>query len=249
MERRNSAMENPTQLWTRPLYQPSAQRSFLFWVVWLDKPDAELFIDAKRHGFPPGDSAGLDLDVIEDAEWLGSFLQGPIANMAHFSLEPLGQCPRAVLIRGHFPDSADLRALQTGMAFLKVYADLGALAAIDLVATRWWQPCEIQALAPARPFDPKEHLSVVSERSEDHFCNTRGMAKFARPELFVRRVRGDQIQETADRLWSFAKEMANGKLLLHHPQLKAWPDDTDQDTPAHGIAPSMFRNASLELIS
>ncbi len=241
-------MENPTKLWTRPLYQPSGQRSFLFWVVWLDKPDAELYIDAKRHGFPPGDSAGLDLDIIEDAEWLGSFLQGPIANMADFSLEPLGRCPRAVLIRGHFADSADLRALQTGMAFLKVYADLGALAAIDLVATRWWQPREILALAPDRPFDPHEHLSVVSERGEQHFCNTRGMAKFARPELFVRQVPNARIQEVADRLWGFAKEMAQGRLLTGEPALRAWPDDTDQEEPAHGIAPSMFRNASLELL-
>lgn len=241
-------MENPTELWTRPLYQPSGQRSFLFWVVWLDKPEAELFIDAKRHGFPPGDSAGLDLDVVEDAEWLGSFLQGPIANMAGFSLEPLGKCPRALLLRGHFPDSAELRALQTGMAFLKAYFDLGALAAIDLVATRWWQPQEILDLAPDRPFDPHEHISVVSERGEEHFCNTRGMAKFARPELFVRKVPADRIQEAADTLWGLAKEMAQGKLLNNHPQLKAWPDDTDQDQPAHGVAPSMFRNASLEYV-
>ena len=241
-------MENPTRLWTRPFYQPSGQRSFLFWVVWLENPDAQLYIDARRHGFPPGDSAGLDLDVIEGADWLGGFLQGPIANMAHFPLGKLSQCPRAVLLRGHFPDSADLRALQTGMAFLKVYCDLGALAVLDLVATRWWQPSEIQALAPDRPFDPHEHLSVVSERSQEHFCNTRGMAKFARPELFVRQVPIGKIQQVADSLWSFAKDMAHGKLLPDHPQLKAWPDDTDQDHPAHGVGPSMFRNSSLEFL-
>ena len=241
-------MDNPTQLWTRPSYQPSAQRSFLFWVVWLDRPATEVFIDAKRHGFPPGPSAGLDLDEIEDAEWLGSFLQGPIANMADFSLEPLGACPRAVLIRGHFPDSAELRPLQTGMAFLKAYVDLGALAAIDLVATRWWQAGEIASLRPDRLFDPREHISVVSERSDEHFCNTRGMAKFARPELFVRKVPPARIQVVADTIWNMAREMAEGKLLSNHPQLKAWPDDTDQDEPAHGIAPSMFRNASLELL-
>jgi hypothetical protein len=241
-------MENPTRLWTRLHYQPSAQRSFLFWVVWLDRPATELFIDPGRHGFPPGPSVGLDLDLIEDAEWLGSFLQGPIANMADFSLEPLAGCRQAVLIRGHFPDAADLRPLQTGMAFLKAYADLGAPAAIDLVATRWWQASQILALPPGRPFDPHEHISVVSERSQEHFCNTRGMAKFARPELFVRKVPPDRIQEVADSLWALAKEMAQGKLLTNHPQLKAWPDDTDQDEPAHGIAPSMFRNASLELL-
>ncbi|MFN8609652.1 MAG: hypothetical protein U0931_19085 [Vulcanimicrobiota bacterium] len=241
-------MENAIELWTRPLYQPSAQRSFLFWVVWLDRPAAELFIDPKRHGFPGGPSAGLELDIIEDSEWLGSFLHGPIANMADFPLEPLGQCPRAVLIRGHFPDSAELRALQTGMAFLKAYVDLGALAAIDLVATRWWQPSEIMALRPDRPFDPHEHISVVSERGEEHFCNTRGMAKFARPELFVRKVPAHRIQEVADTIWGLARQMADGKLLTEHPQLRAWPDDTDQDEPAHGIAPSMFRNSSLELV-
>lgn len=241
-------MDNPTTVWTRSLYQPSAQRSFLFWVVWLDRPANELVIDTKRHGFPPGPSSGLDLELIEDAEWLGSFLRGPIARMADFSLEGLETCPRAVLIRGHFADSAEMRPLQTGMAFLKAYADLGALAAIDLVATRWWQPGELQALVPDRPFDLHEHISVVSERGDEHFCNTRGLAKFARPELFVRQVPGDRIQEVADQLWGFARELAEGGLLNNHPQLRAWPDDTDQEKPAHGIAPSMFRNASLELL-
>lgn len=225
--------------WIRPYFQPALARSFLYWIVWMPEPGRELSLSRQRHGLPDGSLPEFTVRSINDAEWLSGFLQ---LGGDHSELR---SCLDGVVIRGHFPDSQDMFALQAGLSIVKAYCDAGALAVLDLVGIRWWQPEALLALPPDRPFHLPEHVEVVWERSGDHLCNTRGMAKFARPELFTRNVDADQIESVAAQLWAMAEEMALGR-QLRGDHLEAFADDSEEMSPRHGLAPEMFRNASLE---
>lgn len=241
----NSAPMFP--LWQRPYFQASPNLAQFFWLLWFPGALPELRVSRLEHGLPEGPVAAFEVFPIEDRDWLTGFLEGPVAGLAGNQpwLEPLKNCSQGIAVRGSFEDQPDMRNLQTGLAFVKALCHQGAAAVLDGIGMGWARAEEIIGLAPDRPFQLHEHVTLVVETGPDPLMHTRGMAKFARPELLLRRHPPERRQEMADRLWSMAEALALGQwppeasLLLHE-------DDTDRPSPSHGLGDSMFRNACLE---
>ena len=204
----------------------------MFWVVFAEEPP-EFELSASLDGLP-----GKDLGRLAMRRHWASFSPG---------LQPaaLRRCQVGLRLGAILPDPGDLSQLQIGAAVCRGLARLGAVAVFDWLAIHWWSRRELLALAPDRPFSFDEHVTMMFETepgADGHLCHTRGMAKFARPELFMRGLRPAQAQEASDVLQSMAQGMAEGK--LPDAKLRAFPDEN----PAQVLAPSMFANASVEVV-
>lgn len=232
-------MQSAIARWTRPHFQPAAARSCFSWVIWLPQPDLQLQLSRQRHGLPPGDLPEFTVQNVEDRDWLAGFhdLVGAPPELANYSA--------GVVVRGDFADAQDMFALQAGIALVKAFCDLGAPVVLDMIGMRWWTGAQLSSLPPQRSFGLSEHVELVWENDGEHLMHTRGMAKFARPELFTREVLADEMEAVAKALGQMAMEMALGR-NLSGPDLVAFPDDSGLEQPPHGLGPEMFRNAALE---
>lgn len=234
-------------LWQRPLFQASPNSAQFFWLMWFHGPLPELRVSRQEHGIPEGPVAAFEVFPIEDRDWLAAFLEGPVAGLAGNEpwLEPLKSCSQGIAVRGNFEDQPDLRNLQTGLAFVKALCHQGAAAVLDGIGMRWYPAEDFLLREPDRPFQLHEHVTLVVETGVDPLMHTRGMAKFARPELLLRHHPREHRQEMADRMWAMAEALALGQ-WPPEASLRLHEDDTDSPSPSHGLGDSMFRNACLE---
>src|SRR5439155_8950604 len=105
----------------------------------------------------------------------------------------VARCQRYAEIAAHVADSPSLAVLHAAMTLLGALAAEGDLTlALDAATARWWSPPELAALGPAsRPFALDEHVQIVVESVErrpgaGHLVRSRGLVKFARPDVAAR---------------------------------------------------------------
>lgn len=178
----------------------------------------------------------LDVDVRargSDQQRLEEALAGR-ARLALAARDPHEQreverCQRYVTIAAELADPAELAVLQAALALLRgLAAEADLLLAVDRSTARWWTPAELLALTPGRSLELDEHLQLVVEAVErspgaGHLVRSRGLDKFARPDVGGRVPRRD-----AERISELLRELAGllieGELLqpgdrLHAPDL------------------------------
>jgi hypothetical protein len=192
--------------WPRPLYRrATARAATLGFVALLDDPRLD-------------DALALAEEAVDDARtWSllsiepmvrgndGGRLDEALSGRAALYLEArdpheqheVARCQKYALLSAELPDPATLSvlgALTTTLAALAAEGNL--LLALDRVTARWWAPAELAALEPDRAFDVDEHAQVVVESVErapgaGHLVRSRGLAKFARPDVGGRAPRRD----------------------------------------------------------
>lgn len=240
-------MSNPVKLWGRSLHRAARRTAELMWVVWMPERKVDLRIDASRDGIPASASSlvsDFDLRFVDDRKWLGVWITGPIGTQLSFCQPPLDpeamlRSPGAMVLRDSREDPADLAALQAGVGTCRALARVGALAILDVYAITWWHPSRIGALPAERPFDVREHVAVVFETdvvpgAKGHLCHTRGMKKFARPDIVMQGLSPAHANEAGAFLNEVANRMAQGKRYDQHSVLV-------QQVPGGGLPPVTFR--------
>jgi hypothetical protein len=226
--------------WQRPNWQaPSGRRTRQHYVAFFSTEAPDFEVQADEDGLPDGDPlAGFELEAYDAAAWIAGWWAGPLER---FLTVPEVREARAAMGAWAGPlDGKTLAGLQGGMALCRAWARSGAIAVLDVVALRWWRAEELLALKPDRPFDVTEHVAITLE---DGFCHTRGLAKFARPDV------GARGADKAPVVQALAAAMAQGldprdgeTMRLAHTvwKLTAQPDDSGQPAPR-------FFNSWLEL--
>jgi hypothetical protein len=172
-------------------------------------------LSMSRFGAPTEQSVrGLDMRTHaaeEDPDWFDGWRTGALATMAAAQLPDAGRLDTAGYchaVRADVPDPPDLGHLQAAWAATRWLVERGCFAVLDAHAGRWRDGPALSALAPDRPFDLGDEITIVFETDETpgfgHAMHTRGMAKFARPDLMAAADPGN-----ADRLAQVIHQLAS----------------------------------------
>jgi hypothetical protein len=184
--------------WPRAAWQDSGGEAFLLWFVFGDfTPDAA--IDAQRYR-TRGTPAGIEVVRYSNralAQWNGYPLAGVLGRLLWEEDEALfGQAKRAgecVMLRGALADPPDLDPLRDLVGTITALVDQGGVAVVDpqmlsfFGATQWRR-----RYFGNDTFTARDHVLILCDADEEHAgrlrVHTRGLRKFARPDIDIRNV-------------------------------------------------------------
>lgn len=213
--------------WPRPYFKPGELATKIFFVCFARAPLSDQRLELARFGLPSSELLG-QVDVREhrraDApEWFEGWWRGSFGVIAE---RDLGQAATAltasdfcVTLGLELADRADLAPLQTAWGLTRWLCARGAAVVLDVHAFRYRTRPEVEALDLGRPDvqrDVKLVLETDATRDGLHLLHTRGLCKFARPELmcFIRPDDAGPIARFVDQI---ARTLMEGALA---PQIR-----------------------------
>ena len=184
--------------WPRPQWRDSGAHAFVLWFVFGDF-DPDLSIDAVRYrtrGTPAGVSVVRYVNR-ELARWDGYPLAGTLGRLLWEENAPLFEkaqgARECVMLRGEIADPADLDALRDLVGTIAALNDAGGIAVVDPQTLSLFAAADWRArFFAADRFNARDHVLILcgeDDRNEGRMhVHTRGLRKFARPDLSVRNV-------------------------------------------------------------
>lgn len=180
--------------WPRPYFQASDGRTKVFFVCFAKAPLAHVELSRKRFGVP-SEELSLKVDVREHQraavrEWFENWWGGPFGVMAEQDLGPdlplLTDSDVCYTLALDLGDQPDLTPLQTVWGLSRWLCARGASVVLDVHAFRFRTQVQLEALS-FDGGDVERDVKLVFEKSPTrdglHLLHTRGLCKFARPEL------------------------------------------------------------------
>lgn len=209
--------------WPRPQWRDSGAKAFFLWFVFGDFAD-DFRIDAARYR-TRGTPAGVDVMRYAHAAirtWDGYPLGGTMGSL--FRSENEMRYTRALatrdclMLRGEVPDPADLDALRDLVGTITALVDLGGAAIVDpqllsLIAPAEWRT----RFFDSGEFVTRDHIAILQSEDENacgrHWIHTRGMRKFARPDIGIWNVPADYAGHAGQLAERFADFQALGGIV------------------------------------
>jgi hypothetical protein len=178
-------------------------------------------VSRSRHGLPVGDLLG-DVDVrqhlrSECVEWFeGWWDPGGLAAIASLDLgesfERLTDARVCYTIKLVTDDRPDLSPLQTAWALVRSFVDAGANVVLDAQAL-WYRDADAVRACSFDAFDIRREIKITREtdatEGELHLVHSRGMGKFARPDLLAWTTPDDQ-EVVAASMSTIGRALAEG---------------------------------------
>jgi hypothetical protein len=184
--------------WPRPQWQDSSDQAFLLWFVF-GELDTNLQIDAVKYR-TRGTPAGFEVVRYANktlANWEGYPLAGTLGRVLwdeNASLFERAKSARdCVMLRGAIADPSDLDVLRDLVGSIAALCDSGAVAVVDpqtlsMLAAPQWR----ERFFDGDAVDPRDHVLILCDADEEAagrmHVHTRGMRKFARPDIGIRNV-------------------------------------------------------------
>lgn len=185
-------------IWPRPQWQDSGDEALLLWFVF-GHFDADLTIDGVRYrtrGTPPG------VEIVryvnrELAKWDGYPLAGTLGRLLWSEnarlFEQAKQAGECVMLRGAIADPANLDALRDLVGTVTALTDRGGVAVVDPQILSMFDAADWRRRYFANDtFTLREHVLILADEDAHHagrlHVHTRGLRKFARPDLSIRNV-------------------------------------------------------------
>ena len=184
--------------WPRPHWQAGDDRSLLLWFVFGAFP-RQLPIDGaawRTRGLPVAGEIGR-YGRRELERWPGYPLAGALGDLLREDDAALvaraAAAPEGFVIRAEPADAPDLDALRDGIGLVSALMAVGGVAVVDPQLLMAFDAQAWHARFFARPeFDVRDHVLMLCDADEQTpgrlHVHTRGLRKFARPDLDVRRV-------------------------------------------------------------
>jgi hypothetical protein len=238
----------------------------VFYLIVGPAPQQPLAVSRRRHHLDRLEPA-LDISVhrrTEDPAWFDAWFHGPLGSAIgglFSNPDEVRGAQTLTIVRGKFPDSADLNYLRNTVGVVSAIADTpGTLAIFDALATTWWRLSEWrEAFVDRSEFRIADHVFIAVTQDERHapgiWTHTRGMIKFARPELQIKHIGGDYatsnpaIRASGNVLNGIASYLAQGAVLrdgqtMYLPETDAtitFVESEDAATRKH------FNNSAMEI--
>jgi hypothetical protein len=223
----------PVPLWTRPRHRATGSRASIRLLAFAEAPladDVKFFMH--QYGAPSPESVrALDIRQIaweDDPPWFDNWRIGAVKTIAEMQLPDVGRLDAArycFSVEAEQDDPPDHVILQAAWAVARWHVERGCSVVFDPDAARWHDAARVAALAPDRPFNLDNEIGLIIETTprkefggRGHALHTRGMVKFARPDVMVAAT-----PETAERLTQIVREVAQ------------WMADGEMPTPGQGL--------------
>lgn len=188
--------------WTRPHWSRDEAQAMLLYVVFGEFP-AELQLDLSAHG-SQGLPQGVEMRRVPKAQlahWEGHPLRGALGDILRegnpAAFEAARRAPECLMLRGELPDPESLAYLRDTLGIASALLDAGGVAVVDPQILEMFSAAEWRArYAGDAIAAPRNHVLVLCRDDDDGnaWVKTRGMRKFARPDISIRRVPQTEVQ-------------------------------------------------------
>jgi len=188
--------------WTRPHWTRDEAKAMLVYFVFGQFP-AEPKLDLTAHG-SHGLPQGVEILRIPKerlAHWEGHPLRGAIGEILREgnpgAFESARKAPECLMLRGELADADSLAYLRDTLGVIAALLDVGGVAVVDpqilemFSADDWRTRYAGDAAAV-----PRSHVLVLCQDDVGGtaWIKTRGLRKFARPDISIRRVPQADVQ-------------------------------------------------------
>jgi len=184
--------------WPRAQWRDGGDEAFLLWFVFGDF-DADLRIDGDRYrtrGLPAGiDAVRYRNEAL--ARWDGYPLAGTLGKVLWDEdarlFEQAKRAGECFMVRGTLRDPSDLDALRDLVGTIEALCDAGGIAVVDPQTLSMFSAADWHArfFAPDT-FAARDHVLILCDGDDRNAgrlrVHTRGLRKFARPDIDIRNV-------------------------------------------------------------
>ena len=188
--------------WTRPHWTRDEAKAMLLYFVFGEFA-AEPQLDLSAHG-----SQGLPADVemrripkAALAHWEGHPLRGALGEILRegnpAAFEAARKAPECLMLRGELADADSLAYLRDTLGVVTALLDVGGAAVIDPQILEMFTADEWRARYAGDVIDAaRNHVLVLcqDDLGGSAWIKTRGLRKFARPDVSIRRVPQSEVQ-------------------------------------------------------
>lgn len=223
-------MVNSLKSWERKYYGDSDEDAFLFYVAFgdisQDKPLKE------RNYRSSGVPTGFDLTAynkVRDADFIDEFFEGYLWEQLNAQNPTLArtiqESPGCVVLHGRQKNPETLDYLRDCVGLMTFLLDNGACTIYDPQMFHWWTPEQWRErlFDPAAPV-PTHHVMILfsEEPGSDElfWVHTRGMRKFGKPDISVRRVGPDYQDAVIDLCNRFIEYQAFGGVIPEGQEIR-----------------------------
>jgi hypothetical protein len=264
----------PIADWPRPDFvEPTSARAEVLFLIVGASPGEGMRVSRERHRVDRLEPALVISrhQRSDDPAWFDGWFAQPLGDRIDETFGAQAARVRAAsqltVVRGQFEDSPSLNYLRNTIGIVSAILESAdgaeAPAVFDAMAVRWWPRRQwIERFVDrGGEFDVHDHVQLTVTDDERHhpglWIHTRGMRKFARPELQIKHVPGDfdhsnrALHAGGKIINGIAAYLAGGAVLEggQTMQLASLGDATitfiatpdDSDTARH------FNNAALEI--
>jgi len=212
-------MSDTLESWSRPHFTPTDGKALLFYAAF-GALDLTRSLDRSRYrtnGTPGGfkfTSYARDTHSTVLAEFCQGYVWDELMNENPELAAQIEAAPMCVVLRGEVADPPTLDYLRDSVGMITYLFDAGACAVNDPQILRWWTDDEWrdEIFEPAGAV-PRHHVTIlISDEPDGAWIHTRGMRKFARPDVSVRRVGAAHADAVFDLCNRFIEFQAFGGL-------------------------------------
>jgi hypothetical protein len=215
---------NSLPSWPRQSFEPTQGRALIWYQIYGHFPDTVEISQGKYRCSGVPDGVELQHHQRTDpGDLVTSFLKQPFfAAGLKRSLPALAgavdSAPECTIIRGEVPDSNNLDYLRDVVGFVTWFLDNGGLAVLDPQTFRWYGREQWRGeLFDSNGTNLRQHVVILySEELPEKdllWFHTRGMRKFARPDLSVHRVPAQDRDAVIDLLNQLIELQASGRII------------------------------------
>lgn len=204
--------------WSRPHWQRDDARAMLLYFVFGAFPE-QPEVDLSKHG-SRGLPAGMEMRRIPKAQlghWDGHPLRGALGEVLRAddpaAFDAARQAPECLLLRGELPDAPTLEYLGDVLGIVAALLETGGVAVVDpqilqLLSADAWRERYVDNTQPSL----RDHVLVVCHDDADggNWIRTRGLRKFARPDISIRHVPADHVEHAGMVAAQLAEMQARG---------------------------------------
>lgn len=194
--------------WTRPHWSRDEARAMLVYFVF-GRFAGELRLDLSAHG-----SAGLPrgvemhrLSKAQLASWDGHPLRGALGEILRDGNPDAFEAARAanecLMLRGELPDPGSLDYLRDTLGVIAALLDAGGVAVVDPQILEIFSADDWRVrYAGGERAAPRNHVAILCNddtvADAEQWVHTRGLRKFARPDISIRQVPRGEVQRAGE---------------------------------------------------
>ena len=133
----------------------------------------------------------------------------------------------AVTLHGTIVAQDSLDYLKEAIDIMASLVELGAVGVLDVITGTWYDADSWASMVEQGSiFNPFDHVLTeqVSEAEGSVWIKTRGLRKFARPDLSIRGVKADDVAQASKMIDRFINHLTLGGVLEHEReiQMEGW---------------------------
>ncbi|HET9818818.1 MAG TPA: hypothetical protein VFP92_06625 [Rhodanobacteraceae bacterium] len=188
--------------WTRPHWSRDEASAMLLYFVFGHFAE-QLELNLSAHG-SAGLPQGVEMRRIPKemlAHWDGHPLRGALGEILRdgnsLAFEAARKAPGCLMLRGELPDPDSLAYLRDTLGVVAALLDAGGAAVVDPQILEIFSAADWRArYAGAECSAPRNHMAILCQDDDTGhaWIKTRGMRKFARPDVSILKVPQDEMQ-------------------------------------------------------